>query len=159
MSGIGHIGELCMIEEFQKKINAEVFLPIKDVGIDFVAIINNNHFQIQVKTSMFLKQSYFWFDLYKSKMKYTKNTFYVFVFASLPRHTFMGRNKNYLIIPSLHIKKWIDNDEILPKAGNKNVFNMFVYPNLELKKWHYKNKGKEKDLTEYWNNTKYFHGN
>ena len=45
MSGIGHIGELQVIDELQKKQKLEIYLPIKDKGIDFIGVgksrINN----------------------------------------------------------------------------------------------------------------------
>jgi hypothetical protein len=36
LSGIGHIGELQAIEEFEKKHKFEIYLPMKDKGIDFI---------------------------------------------------------------------------------------------------------------------------
>ena len=41
MSGIGHIGELQVIDELQKNQKLEVYLPIKDKGIDFIGVGNN----------------------------------------------------------------------------------------------------------------------
>ena len=67
MSGIGHIGEIKVFEYLQKRLGMEIYLPLKDKGIDFIAAKNNVFYQIQVKTSMFHKGSYFWFDLYKNK--------------------------------------------------------------------------------------------
>ena len=59
MSGIGHIGELQVIEELQKKQKIEVYLPLKDKGIDFIAVHNNSSVQVQVKTSKFQRNSYY----------------------------------------------------------------------------------------------------
>ena len=64
----------------------------------------------------------------------------------------MGKRKNYLIIPSLDLKEMIRSKSIVSKKGDENIFNIFIYPDDEKKKWYYKNKGKEKDLTKYWNN-------
>ena len=85
MSGIGHIGELQAIEEFEKKHKFEIYLPMKDKGIDFIGVHNNSSVQVQVKTSKFHNSKYYWMDLYKNKMVYSENTFYVFVLYVLPR--------------------------------------------------------------------------
>ena len=92
MSGIGHIGELQAISEMEKE-GFSIYLPMKDKGIDFIAVKNNKSTQIQVKTSKFQKESYFWFDLHKSKMIYSENTYYVFVLYVLPRRKMLGKAK------------------------------------------------------------------
>ncbi|MBW2995319.1 hypothetical protein KY312_03125 [Candidatus Woesearchaeota archaeon] len=152
MPGIGHLGELEVIDYLRKEKKHTIYLPLKDVGIDFISTIKDNFFQIQVKTSMFQKNSYFWFDLYKKKMVYSKHTFYVFVCKSLGRRNFMGKKHNFIIIPSLHIKKWIKNKKLAEKTNTPGVINVFIYPDKERKKWTYKNKGKSIDFTKYWNN-------
>ena len=68
MSGIGHIGELQIINDLQKNHGFEIYLPLKDKGIDFIATKNEKAIKIQVKTSKFQKNSYYWFDLHKNKM-------------------------------------------------------------------------------------------
>ena len=156
MSGIGHFGELWAIEHFQKKLNMPAYLPLKDKGIDFIANKGERFFQIQVKTSMFQKNSYFWFDLHKSKMIYSENTYYIFVCATLQRRTFMGKRKNFLVIPSLKIKEWIGKRILVTKKGDNNILNIFIYPDIDEKQWTYRNKGKEIDLTAHWNNFTYF---
>lgn len=150
MSGIGHIGELQAISQMEKEDFA-IYLPMKDKGIDFIAVKNNKSTQIQVKTSKFQKESYFWFDLHKSKMIYSENTYYIFVLYVLPRRKMLGKAKNYLIIPSLDLKEMIETGAIALKKGSDNILNIFVYPDEENKKWVYKNKGQEIDLTRYWN--------
>ena len=125
LSGIGHIGELQVIEELQKKQKVEVYLPLKDKGIDFIGVHNNTSVQVQVKTSKFQKNSYYWFDLYKNKMVYSKNTFYVFVLYVLPRRKMMGKSKNFLVIPSLDLEKYIKNESIVSKQSDKNCLNNF----------------------------------
>ena len=55
MSGLGHIGELQVIEHLQSKENFTVYLPMKDKGIDFIAVKNNLSTQVQVKTSKYQK--------------------------------------------------------------------------------------------------------
>ena len=152
MSGIGHIGELQVINEFQRRQNVEIYLPMKDRGIDFIGVNNNKSIQIQVKTSTFQKEKYYWFDLYGHNMVYSKNTFYIFVLYILPRRKMMGKSKNYLIIPSLDIQSYISKGIFVPKQNNENCFNVFIYPNEKDKTWIYKNKGKSIDLTKYWNN-------
>ena len=152
MSGIGHIGELQVINVFQRRQNVEIYLPMKDRGIDFIGVHNNKSIQIQVKTSTFQKEKYYWFDLYGHNMVYSKNTFYIFVLYILPRRKMMGKSKNYLIIPSLDIQSYISKGIFVPKQNNENCFNVFIYPNEKDKTWIYKNKGKSIDLTKYWNN-------
>ena len=152
MSGIGHIGELQVINEFQRRQNVEIYLPMKDRGIDFIGVRNNKSIQIQVKTSTFQKEKYYWFDLYGHNMVYSKNTFYIFVLYILPRRKMMGKSKNYLIIPSLDIQSYISKGIFVPRQNNENCFNVFIYPNEKDKTWIYKNKGKSIDLTKYWNN-------
>ena len=152
MSGIGHIGELQIIDDLQKKYGFEIYLPLKDKGIDFIALKNEKSLKIQVKTSKFQKNSYYWFDLHKNKMIYNKDTFYIFVLFILPRRRMMGKNRNYLIIPSLELEKYIKKNEIASKASDKNILNIFIYPDFINKKWIYKNKRKEIDLTKFWNN-------
>ena len=152
MSGIGHIGELQVINEFQRRQSVEIYLPMKDRGIDFIGVRNNKSIQIQVKTSTFQKQKYYWFDLYGNRMVYSKNTFYIFVLYILPRRRMMGKSKNYLLIPSLDIESYISEGIFVPKQNNENCFNVFIYPNEKDKTWIYKNKGKSIDLTKYWNN-------
>ena len=150
MSGIGHIGELQIISHMEKE-NFEIYLPMKDKGIDFIAVKNNLSTQVQVKTSKFQKSSYFWFDLHKNKMVYSQNTYYIFVLYILPRRKMLGKSKNYLIIPSLDLKEMIESNSIALKKGSENILNIFIYPNEENKKWIYRNKGKEIDFTNYWN--------
>ena len=152
MSGIGHIGELQAIEEFEKKHKFEIYLPMKDRGIDFIGVHNNSSVQVQVKTSKFQKNKYYWMDLYKNKMIYSENTFYVFVLYVLPRRKMMGKSKNFLVIPSLDLKEYIENKYIVSKKNDNNCLNIFIYPLLDEKKWIYKNKDSEIDLTKYWNN-------
>ncbi|MDB4140128.1 hypothetical protein N9746_06425 [Candidatus Thioglobus sp.] len=152
MSGIGHIGELQVIEEFAKKHKFEIYLPMKDKGIDFIGVHNNSSVQVQVKTSKFQKSKYYWMDLYKNKMIYSENTFYVFVLYVLPRRKMMGKSKNFLVIPSLDLKEYIENKYIVSKKNDDNCLNIFIYPLLDEKKWIYKNKDCELDLTRYWNN-------
>jgi len=151
MSGIGHIGELQAISVFEKNGYA-IYLPMKDKGIDFIAVKENQSTQIQVKTSRFQKESYFWFDIHKNKMVYSANTYYVFVLYVLPRRKMLGKAKNYLVVPSLELKKLIADGDLALKKGSENIFNIFIYPDESKKLWIYKNKGKEVDLTQYWNN-------
>ena len=151
MSGIGHIGELQVINELQKNQNVEIYLPMKDKGIDFIGVGNNNSVQIQVKTSTLNKEQYYWFDLYKKKMIYSKNTFYIFVLYVLPRRKMMGKSKNFLIIPSTDLKNYVS-ENFVPKKNDENCLNLFIYPNEKDKTWIYKNKGSTPDLTSYWNN-------
>lgn len=155
MSGVGHVGEL-RIMEILKKRGMEIYLPLKDSGIDFIAVKSGKFYQIQVKTSMFQKNSYFWFDLLKNKMRYSENIFYVFVCFTLDRRQFLGKNENYLVIPSLVLKTWILDENIVSKKGDENCLNLFVYPDDEKKCWTYKNKGKKIDLTSYWNDLSHF---
>lgn len=151
MSGLGHIGEIQVINELESK-NFKTYMPLKDVGIDFVSEKNNIFFQIQVKTSKFQKNKYFWFDLYKSKMHYHKNIFYIFVMYIPPRRKMMGKSKNYLIIPSMDLKKLISSNSLPHKLNSPDTINLFIYPDEKLKKWEFKNKNKTLDLTTYWNN-------
>ena len=151
MSGIGHIGELQVINELQNNQNVEIYLPMKDKGIDFIGVGNNNSVQIQVKTSKFQKEQYYWFDLYKKKMIYSKNTFYIFVLYVLPRRKMMGKSKNFLIIPSTDLKNYVS-ENFVPKKNDENCLNLFIYPNEKDKTWIYKNKGSTLDLTSHWNN-------
>ena len=151
MSGIGHIGELQVINELQKNQNVEVYLPMKDKGIDFIGVSNNNSVQIQVKTSTLNKEQYYWFDLYKKKMIYSKNTFYIFVLYVLPRRKMMGKSKNFLIIPSSDLKNYVS-ENFVPKKNDENCLNLFIYSNEKERTWIYKNKGSTLDLTSHWNN-------
>jgi len=85
-------------------------------------------------------------------MVYSENTFYVFVLYVLPRRKMMGKSKNFLVIPSLDLKEFIENKYIVSKKNDDNCLNIFIYPLLDEKKWIYKNKDSEIDLTRYWNN-------
>jgi len=38
MSGLGHIGELQIIQDLQKDHKFEIYLPIKDKGLDFIGL-------------------------------------------------------------------------------------------------------------------------
>ena len=151
MSGIGHIGELQVINELQNNQSVEIYLPMKDKGIDFIGVGNNNSVQIQVKTSKFQKEQYYWFDLYKNKIIYSENTFYIFVLYVLPRRKMMGKSKNFLIIPSSDLKNYVS-ENFVPKKNDENCLNLFIYPNEKDKTWIYKNKGSTLDLTSHWNN-------
>lgn len=152
MSGIGHIGELQTIKEMEKK-GYEIYLPMKDKGIDFIAIKDNQTTQIQVKTSTFHAESYYWFDLHKNRMIYNENTYYVFVLYVLPRRRMLGKAKNYLVIPSQDLEEMIKNGSIVPRGNNNDIFSLKIYPDEKNEKWVYKNigEGKELDLTKYWN--------
>ena len=152
MSGIGHLGELEAINHFEKEEGFAVYLPIKDKGIDFVVVKNERCYQIQVKCSTFQKNRYFWFDLKKDRLLYGQGIVYVFVLYTLPRRKFMGRAKNFLVVPSMAIRDWVTARTLVTKKGNANIINLFVYPDFENKKWVYRNKGREIDLTPFWNN-------
>lgn len=152
MSDISHLGELQAINHFEKEKGFAVYLPIKDKGIDFVVVKNECFYQIQVKCSTFQKDRYFWFDLKKDRLRYGQRIFYVFVPYILPRRTFMGRAKNFLVVPSMAIRDWVTAGTFVTKEGNPNIINVYIYPDFENKKWVYRNKGKEIDLTPYWNN-------
>ena len=89
------------VNSFLSEILGHTFIPVgglKDRGIDFVSVLENKFYQIQVKTSKFQKGSYFWFDLHKNKIVYSKNTYYVFVCKSLGRRRFMNKKHNFFII-------------------------------------------------------------
>jgi hypothetical protein len=91
-------------------------------------------------------------------MVYSKNTYYVFVLYVLPRRKMMGKAKNYHVIPSLELKKLIESENIVLKKGSESTLNIFVYPDEENKKWLYRNKGQEIDLTMYWNSFEGLYG-
>lgn len=91
-------------------------------------------------------------------MVYSENTYYVFVLYVLPRRKMLKKAKNYLVIPSLDLKELIESGEIVLKQGSDNILNIFVYPDEENNKWVYRNKGKEIDLTKYWNNFSELYG-
>jgi hypothetical protein len=150
MSGVGYLGELEVINHFKKILGHEIYVPLKDKGIDFLTTKNNTFYQIQVKTSTLQLGKRFWFDISKSKMVYTKNTYYVFVCKSLGRRTFMGKKYNFLVVPSLDIKKWIAKKKILPKGSNKDVYSLLIFPDVDKKKWIHRNLKKELNLTKYW---------
>ena len=152
MSGIGFLGEVEIMDYLKQNFSKEVYIPLKDVGIDFGIVKNDIFFLVQVKTSTFQKGSYFWFDLYKKKMVYKKNAFYIFVCKSFGRRNFMGKKYNFFAIPSLEIKEWIETNKIAGKKDEREIFNIFLYPDMNNKTWKYKNKGKEIDWTKYWNN-------
>jgi hypothetical protein len=154
MSGIGNIGEIQIIDFLKKEVGYAIYLPLKDVGIDFIGVKSNKFFQFQIKTSTFQKNSYFWFDIHKHKMVYGRNIFYVFICYTMSRHNMMGKSRNFLVIPSLDLKKWINNNQIPLKKGSDTILNIFVYPDVENQKWIFKNKGQEIDWTKYWNNFK-----
>jgi len=156
MSGVGHLGELEVIDFLRRERKHEIYLPLKDQGIDFISSIDDRFYQIQVKTSMFQKNSYFWFDLHEEKLRFSKNTLYIFVCKSLGRRNFMGKHNNFLVIPSMKIKEWILKNRLARKKRNRNIFNIFVYPDLKNKKWIYRNKQERIDITRYWNNFGYF---
>ena len=152
MSGLGHIGELQVIDHLQNKEGCTIYLPMKDKGIDFIAVKDNLSTQIQVKTSKYQKNSYYWFDLSVHKMVYSPNTVYIFVLYTLPRRKILGRARNYLVIPSLKLKEWIEKGDLAEKKGSSDIINLFIYPIESSLEWVYRNKGKEINLTEYWNN-------
>mgnify|MGYP001616462594 CR=1 FL=1 len=152
MSGIGFLGEIEIMDYLKKTLSKEIYIPLKDVGIDFGIVNKNNFYLIQVKTSAFQKGSYFWFDLYRKKMVYKKNAYYIFVCKSLGRRNFMGRKANFFVISSLELKEWIDNGRLATKHNEDGIFNIFLYPDLKEKRWYYKNKGKQIEWTKYWNN-------
>lgn len=149
---ISHLGELEIMEYIRKNFSSEIYVPFKDKGIDFLVIKNKKFYQIQVKTSKFQKRSYFWFDLNKKKLVCDENTFYIFVCKSLDRRKFMGKKINFLAIPSLKLKRWVKEGKIILKKNSDEIYNIFIYPDMEKKNWNYRNKGSEINLTRYWNN-------
>lgn len=150
MSGLGHIGEMQVIKELENK-KFKIYMPLKDIGIDFISQKDDSFFQIQVKTSKFQKNKYFWFDLYKSKMKYHKSIYYIFVLYIPPRRKMLSKSKNYLIIPSLVLKKLIESNALPHKKNAPDTINLFIYPDEIQKKWEFRNKNKKIDFTKYWN--------
>jgi hypothetical protein len=152
MSGIGFLGEVEIMDYLKKNLSKEIYIPLKDVGIDFGIVKSDIFYLIQVKTSTFQKGSYFWFDLHKKKMVYKKNAYYIFVCKSLGRRNFMDKKTNFFIIPSLELKDWINSGKLATKHNSNEIFNIFLYPNFKEKRWFYKNKGKQIEWTKYWNN-------
>ena len=150
MSGIGMLGEISAIEVFRRE-GYEVYIPFKDIGIDFLALKNNKVFRLQVKTSKFQKGKYFWFDLYKSKLVFQESVFYFFVFYHGERRTFLGSKKNFLCVPSMQIQDWISQNKLPSKKGNNDVINFFVYPDFKNKVLLFKNKSSILDLTSFHN--------
>ena len=76
-------------------------------------------------------------------MRYDENTHYIFVCRGISPKNFMGKQANVLIVPSLEIKKWINNNLVAPKKSDPNILNIFIYPDEENKTWTYRNKGKK----------------
>lgn len=150
MSGIGMLGELEVIEHYKRK-GYEIYTPIRDNGIDLIMEKNNVFLQLQIKTSLYQRKKYFWFDIYKSKMRYGKNIFYVFVCKCLDRRKFMGKKENFLILNSLDLKKMLTNGEIPPQAKKKDVHSLFIYPEQNENKWYFRGKGKIIDFTKFLN--------
>jgi|TARA_Y100000294_G_scaffold89607_1_gene83573 hypothetical protein len=158
---IGTIGEIQVIEYLKKRLNTVVYLPYQDKGIDFIIVKGNKFYQIQVKTSKLQKFSYFWFDLMLDKMIFSNNTIYIFNCFVNERRTFMGKKRNFLVIPSLTIKNWIKRKKvrIIEKkiSGGKRTktIRFFIYPDVANKIWKYrgglKSNPKIIDLTSYWN--------
>lgn len=150
MSGLGHVVELQVIEHLEQD-GCEIYIPLKDKGLDLVAKKGATFYSVQVKTSKFQKESYFWFDLHKSKMVYSPTTIYVFVLYITPRRRMMGRRKNYLVIPSLDLRQLITSGQMPLKKGSNDIVNVFVYPDENAMSWTFKNKTKTVLLTKYWN--------
>ncbi|MFC1982005.1 hypothetical protein ACFLUN_00820 [Chloroflexota bacterium] len=50
------------------------------------------------------------------------------------------------------LKEWIEKGDLAQKKGNSDIINLFIYPIESSLEWVYRNKGKEINLTEYWNN-------
>lgn len=140
------------MEHVAKMLKLPVYLPLKDTGIDFVAGRGERYYVIQVKTSTFQENSYFWFDLHRHKLVVRANTLYVLVCYTLPSHTFMGSRNNFLVLPSENLQEWVTPSRIPPKAGNPGIFNIFVCPDEAMRTWTYRNKGCELDWTRFWNN-------
>ena len=163
---IGVLGELQVIEYLEKQLKFENYIPMKDRGIDFISVKKNKFYNIQVKTSKFQRNSYFWFDLILDKMTYSENTFYIFNCFVTERRTFMGKRRNFLIIPSFHIKKLIKEKKLYvakkkTSSGKKtDAVRFYIYPDFENKKWLYRGDLKRSkkiiDLTKYWNNINQF---
>lgn len=161
---IGVVAEMQVIEHFEKNLKMHSYIPLKDRGIDFIAVKvkNNKFFNIQVKASRYLKNSYFWFDLVLDKMFYSDNTYYIFNCFVNERRTFMGKKRNFLVIHSNKIKSWIKNRDVLVSEKKKSdgkktaAIRFFVYPDFQNKKWVYrggvKTTKKTIDLTKYLNN-------
>ena len=163
---IGVLGELQVIDYLEKKLKLENYLPMKDRGIDFISIRKDKFYKVQVKTSKFQKNSYFWFDTVLDKMIFSNNTVYIFNCFVNERRTFMGKKRNFLIIPSQTIKSWLNTKKLhiakKKKSSNEktDVIRWYIYPDFKNKKWIYKGNSKveEKliDLTNFWNNQSFF---
>src|ERR1035437_7556244 len=133
MSGIGNLGEIQTIDFLKKEFGFAIYLPLKDIGIDFIGVKRDSLFQFQIKTSAFQKNRYFWFKLNKRKMVYGKNIYYIFVCYTMPRHNMMGKAKNYIIIPSFDLKKWILSSRIPLEKGSNSVCQIFLHPDITKK--------------------------
>ena len=79
MSDIGHLGALKAMDLLRKKLRMDIYVPLVDEGVGFVAVRQDSFYRTQVKTSMFQRNSYFWFDLCKNRIIYSENTIYSFV--------------------------------------------------------------------------------
>ena len=80
MSGLGHIGELQIIDDLQKNHKFEIYLPLKDKGLDFIGLKNNSSIQVQVKTSKFQKTHIIGLIYIKIKW-FTVKTHFIFLFC------------------------------------------------------------------------------
>ncbi len=151
MADIGTLGELEVMEYLSKVKGCSVYVPLVDRGIDLIAVARKSFYQIQVKTSKFQRASYFWFDLHERKMVYTRNTYYIFVCKIPGRHKLMGKKSNFIVVPSLKIRGWIAQGAIARKQSDREIFNIFIYPDDAKRTWTYKNKKRNIDFTPYWN--------
>ena len=79
MSDIGALGELKAMDLLCNRLRMEVYVPLADKEVDLIALRQDRCYRIQVKTSMFQRNSYFWFDLHKNRMACSEDTLYICV--------------------------------------------------------------------------------
>jgi len=114
-------GECVVAEELKKKIRSvQIYFPMRDVGTDLLAVRNETHVGIQVKTSRSygdIGKAHGWHTLQARKLEQEDAEFYIFLVFGLTDK--LGFENQFVIIPRQTLLKKAKKK---PTSGGKYTF-------------------------------------
>lgn len=119
-------GECFVSEEIARKTGADVFFPLKDAGIDLLAVKGERHVGIQVKESRHYGKhgGHSWHQLSEKKVNGSDGAdFYVFLtYLPVVGETKVSEFQNeFLVVPQHEIRRRVT----IKDSGKKRVFSFY----------------------------------
>jgi len=122
-------GEAVTAEALLKNVEGcEVYFPVRDVGVDLLAVRGSRHVGIQVKESRYYTskrrpRGHSWHQLSAKSLRRARADFYVFL-TYLPRfgeHRMHAFENKFVIVPARELKGLVEGKS----AGRKGVYSFY----------------------------------